>query len=271
MIEGRIGLPANLGFRNPRLILPGILVVEGPAYRAAPGATDAAVEQFSRSFNLTDQINNYPVDIDGQGNKTLLPGDLIYKDQNGDGVINNQDDRPIGYPSGKNPITNFGFNISLSWRGFDFNADLSGGANYSYNRSWEMRWPYQNGGALLKDISDSHWHRENPVDVNSAWVPGKYPAMRFNNGGHSNYNTNSTFWLTNVRYLRARTIELGYSLPRNVLAKVHMQKIRLYVNTYNLFTIDNLKSVGIDPEIMDENGLQYPQSRLVNVGANLTF
>jgi TonB-linked outer membrane protein, SusC/RagA family len=222
-------------------------------------------------FQSQSQINNYPVDIDGQGNKTLLPGDLIYKDQNGDGVINDQDNRPIGYPGGKNPITNFGFNISLSWKGFDMNADFSGGANYSYNRSWEMRWPYQNGGALLKDISDSHWHRENPADVNSAWIPGKYPAMRFNNGGHSNYNTNSTFWLTNVRYLRARTIELGYSLPRNVLAKVHMQKIRLYVNTYNLFTIDNLKSVGIDPEIMDENGLQYPQSRLVNVGANLTF
>jgi len=228
-------------------------------------------KEVTGQFQTQDQINNSKIDMDGQGNKTLLPGDLIYKDQNGDGVITDEDNRPIGYPAGKNPITNIGFNISLAWKGFDFNADFSGGSNFCYSRNWELRVPFQNGGGLLQDISASHWKRTDPADPNSAWLSGTYPALRYNQSGLSSYNTNSTFWLTNVTYLRARTIEIGYSIPQKILDKVKMQKIRLYVNTNNLFSIDNLSSVGVDAETMDDNGLQYPQSRLVNVGVNLTF
>ncbi|MDP4208712.1 MAG: TonB-dependent receptor [Bacteroidota bacterium] len=221
-------------------------------------------------FQSKAQIDNYNVDIDGQGNRTLLPGDLIYKDINGDGKIDDYDMRPIGYPGGSTPMLNFGFNIALNWNNFDFHADFSGASGYSWNRNWEMRWPYQNGGALLQDFYNDRWHRENPFDLNSKWVSGKYPALRFNNGGHSDYR-NSTFWLYNVRYLRARTIELGYTLPKNVLNAIKITSARFYVNGYNLFTFDNLKDVGIDPETADENGLQYPQSRYINVGFNLTF
>lgn len=68
-----------------------------------------------------------------------------------------------------------------------------------------------------------------------------------------------------------RTLEVGYTLPKDLIAKVGMQKCRVYVNTYNLFSIDNLKSLGVEPEIMDQNGLQYPQNSMVNVGVNLSF
>ncbi len=88
---------------------------------------------------------------------------------------------------------------------------------------------------------------------------------------HSNYNANSTFWLHNVRYLRARTIELGYSLPPALLAKVKVKRARVYLNGYNLFSIDNLSSYNVDPETTDDNGLQFPQNKIVNVGLNLTF
>jgi TonB dependent receptor. len=222
-------------------------------------------------FQSQEQINNYKVDNDGQGNRSLLPGDLIYKDINGDGKIDDNDVRPIGYPSGSTPMFNFGFSLAANWNGFDFHADFSGAAGYSWNRNWEMRWPYQNGGALLADLYNDRWHRENPYDLNSKWISGKYPALRFNNGGHSNYNKNSTFWLYNVHYLRARTIELGYTLPKKVLNAIKITNARVYINGYNLFTFDNLKEVGIDPEVADENGLQYPQSRYVNIGFNLTF
>ncbi|WP_229208829.1 TonB-dependent receptor [Dyadobacter luticola] len=221
-------------------------------------------------FQSQQQINEYAVNIDGQGNRTLLPGDLIYKDVNGDNVINNLDERPIGYTTSGQPNINFGLNFAVQWKGISFNADFSGGAMYSWNQNWEQRWAYQNDGALNKIFLD-RWHRADPFDLNSEWIPGKYPALRYNDGGHSNYNKNSTFWLHNVKYIRARTIELGYSLPKSLLEKVKLQRARIYINGYNLFSIDNLKQFGVDPEIADDNGLQYPQNKFVNVGINLSI
>lgn len=222
-------------------------------------------------FESQDQINNYPIDIDGQGNRTLLPGDFIYKDVNGDGRIDGMDERPIGHKLGGTPWVNFGLNLSASWKGFDITADFSGGTMYAYNREWEMRNAFQNTGNLLQDLYDDRWHREDPFNLDSPWIPGKYPALRWNDSGHSNNNKNSTFWLQNMAYLRLRTLEVGYSIPERFVNKVKIQRARLFINSYNLFSIDPLRSVGLDPEIRDTNGLQYPQHRIINIGTNLSF
>lgn len=221
-------------------------------------------------FKTMDEINAYPVNIDGQGNRTLLPGDLIYKDANGDGKIDQYDVRPIGYTTSGQPTVNFGFNVSVGWKGFSLTADFSGGSMYSWNQNWEQRWAYQNDGALNSLLTD-RWHRADPFNINSEWIPGRFPALRYNNGGHSNYNRNSTFWLQNITYLRARTLELGYQLPKSILDKVKVQRARVYINAYNMFSFDNLKEYGVDPEIADDNGLQYPQSKFVNIGLNLSI
>lgn len=222
-------------------------------------------------FESFEQINSWPINNDGNGNRDMLPGDLIYKDINEDGVINHFDERPIGFPRDRNPILNFGFNLAAQYKGFDLKADFSGGSYYSYNQNWEMRWPYQNTGNLLRQFYDDRWHREDPFDLNSEWISGRYPALRFNTGWHNNYNKQSTFWLTNARYIRLRTLEIGYTVPESFVAKVGMQKVRFYVNSYNLFSLDNLKKLGVEPEVMDENGLQYPQNSMVNIGVNLSF
>lgn len=222
-------------------------------------------------FQSQDQINNYKVDIDGQGNKTLLPGDLIYKDVNGDGKINDLDRRPISYAYGAQPQINFGFTLAANYKGFDFHADFSGAANYSWYQNWEQRWAFQNNGNLNSIFTD-RWHRANIYDPNSAWIPGKYPANRYNPGfGHSDYANQSTFWLHNVHYIRARTIELGYSIPRFILDKAKIQRARIYVNAYNLFSIDNLRQFNVDPELVDDNGLQFPQNKVINFGINVSL
>jgi hypothetical protein len=107
---------------------------------------------------------------------------------------------------------------------------------------------------------------QDQFDVNSPWVPGKYPANRVNPGfGHSDYELNgqrnSTFWLHNVKYLRARTLELGYSLPANMLTKVKIRRARFYVNAYNMFSFDNLKQYAVDPETTDDNGFSFRKAR----------
>ena len=222
-------------------------------------------------FTSQEQINNYPVNIDGKGNSTLLPGDLIYKDVNNDGKIDGYDYRPIGYGLGTQPNINFGFTIGLIYKDFDFNADFSGGAGYTWSQNYETRWAFQNTGNL-NTIFEDRWHRTDIFDVNSAWVPGKYPANRYNPGnGLSDYGPSSSFWLHNVKYVRARTIQLGYRLPSSLLSKVRIQRARVYVNAYNLFSFDNLKEFGVDPETSDDNGLQFPQNKVVNVGINVTF
>ena len=222
-------------------------------------------------FKSFEQINNYPVNIDGQGNRTLLPGDLIYKDINGDGKIDGADERPIGFGYGQQPNINFGFSIGLAYKNFDFNADFSGAAGYTWFQNWETRWAFQNNGNLNTIFTD-RYHRANIYDVNSAWIPGKYPANRYNvQFGHSNYNHNSTFWLHNVTQVRARTIQLGYTIPTAIIQRAKIQKVRIYANAYNLFSFDNLKKYGVDPEVVDDNGLQFPQNKVINFGINITF
>jgi TonB-linked SusC/RagA family outer membrane protein len=222
-------------------------------------------------FQSQEEINNYKVNIDGRGNTTLMPGDLIYKDFNGDGKIDGNDDRPISYGYGTQPNINFGFTLGAAYRNFDFHADFSGAAGYTWYQNWEERWAFQNNGNLNTIFTD-RWHHADPLDKNSAWVAGKYPANRYNVGtNHSDYNHNSTFWLHSAKYLRARTLELGYTLPPLLLSKVKIQKARFYLNIYNLFSIDNLKQYNVDPEVADDNGLQFPQSKVVNVGVNISF
>lgn len=220
-------------------------------------------------FTSFEQINSWPVNIDGQGNKTLLPGDLIIRDVNNDGKIDNNDNRPIGYGSGTQPNINVGLTLGANYKGFDFHADFSGGAGYSWYQENETRRPFQNDGNLNAIFLD-RWHRVDMYDLNSAWVPGKYPANRFNQDNTNNFQQ-STFWGHNVKYLRARTIEFGYSVPAFILNRVKIQKIRLYLNAYNLFSIDNIHQYNIDPEVTTTNGYQFPQNKFINAGINLSL
>lgn len=226
-------------------------------------------------FQSAEEINNYPVDIDGKGNSTLLPGDLRYKDVNGDKKIDGYDQRPIGYGYGQQPNLNFGFSLGLRYRNFDFNADFSGAAGYTWFQNWETRWAFQNNGNLNTIFTD-RWHLNDMYDPNSGWVAGKYPPNRYNIAfGHSNYELNgqrnNSFWMHNVKQLRARTLQLGYSFPSALLERVKIQRLRLYLNAYNLFSIDNLRKFGIDPEVVDDNGIQFPQNKVLNIGLNLTL
>lgn len=221
-------------------------------------------------FQSQDEINNYPINNDGQGNRSQLPGDFKYKDINGDGVINYFDERPIGWGENRNPIFSGGLNLSAQWKGLDFSAGFTAASGYTFNRDWELKWPFINGGGLVRMFYDDHWRHEDIYDVNSPWIPGKYPALTFNRVTN-NHNKFSSFWLVNIHYIKLRNLELGYSIPQRLLDKVNISRARIYVNMSNVFSIDNVRDLGIDPEVYEKNGLQYPQSKFLNVGVNLSF
>lgn len=220
-------------------------------------------------FQSEEEIKNYPVNLDGQGNTTLLPGDLIYKDVNNDGVINGMDERPIGFPEGWAPILSFGGNIGLEWKGIDLNIDFSGGAMQGWRQNYELTNAYHNGGNSPAYLLEDRWHRLDLYDPESEWVPGRYPAIR--NGEFAYNNKNSDFWLHNVHYLRISNLEIGYSLPTWMLKPIHAQKVRVYGSVSNLCSFDNVHQYGIDPEITAAAAVVYPQQRTFLVGFNVTF
>lgn len=220
-------------------------------------------------FQSEEEIKNYPVNLDGQGNTTLLPGDLIYKDVNNDGVINGMDERPIGFPEGWAPILSFGGNIGLEWKGIDLNIDFSGGAMQGWRQNYELTNAYHNGGNFPAYLLEDRWHRLDLYDPESEWVPGRYPAIR--NGEFAYNNKNSDFWLHNVHYLRISNLEIGYSLPTWMLKPIHAQKVRIYGSVSNLCSFDNVHQYGIDPEITAAAAVVYPQQRTFLVGFNVTF
>lgn len=220
-------------------------------------------------FESEEQIRNYAIDMDGQNNRTLLPGDFIYKDVNGDGTINSMDERPIGYPVGWAPMLSFGGNIGLDWKGIDLNIDFAGGAMQSWNQNYELRNAFHGGGNSPAYLLNDRWHRADPYDANSEWIPGYYPALRNGNTGPN--SRNSDFWLTNVRYLRVRNLEIGYTLPKSIVSKIRAGKIRVYVSGSNLLSFDNVGKFQIDPEIDAAAAVVYPQQRTTMVGFNVTF
>jgi hypothetical protein len=221
-------------------------------------------------FQSEQEIKDYGINNDGVGNRTELPGDFKYEDVNGDKIINGLDQRPIGYAQGAQPYMSFGVNGQVGFKGFSLRVDFAGATMQSFRRQFELLFPFQNNGTSPHYMLSDRWHRADPYDPKSAWIPGEYPAIRKDNTGHINYQLND-YWLTNVSYIRLRNLEIGYDIPRKLIQRFGMSRLRVYVNGTNLFSIDNVKDLEIDPEISSTNGLVYPQQRLFNFGFNLSF
>ena len=227
-------------------------------------------------FKDWEEIANYPVNVDGKGNTTIRPGDFIYKDVNKDGIINEMDERPIGYRAeedeNKNvvPYFNYNFTFNFGYKGFDLGLTFSGASFASLMLNYELKRPFHDGGNNPQFLLGDQWRLSDIHDANSVLIPGRYPTSIEGNADHVNYKAND-FWLLNVNYLKLRNLELGYSVPKKIIDRAKIQKLRIYTSMQNLFSIDNLGNVDIDPEINKGSGVQYPTNRVISIGCNLTF
>ena len=222
-------------------------------------------------FQSQEDIDNWPINNDGQGNRTELPGDFKYADVNGDKIINGLDQRPIGYAEGAQPYMSFGINSNYSYKGVSLQLDFSGATMQTWSRLFEAQIPFQNNGAGTGYLISDAWHRADPFDPNSAWIPGTYPTVRKDNPTHINYANANDFWKVNVHYMRLRNIEIGYDIPSRLLNKISVKGLRVYVHGTNLFSLDNTRQYEIDPEISSNSALVYPQQRIYTFGFNLNL
>lgn len=216
-----------------------------------------------------DEIRNGTIETSANGNAKLLPGDYIHLDTNADGIINDKDRMPIFWNG--QPKVNYGINISAGWKGIDFNMLWQGAAKYSLKYNEVLGYPlsqnYSNSPAIYYD----RWHQADPYDMNSSWIPGKYPAIRAKDADDASNRLESNIQRVNASYARLKNIELGYTIPSSLLKGSGISNLRCYVNCFNAFVICNSYLKNFDPEINDGNGLQYPLSRTYNIGMNITF
>ena len=181
------------------------------------------------------------------------PGDLKYKDLNGDGIINFLDQKQI---SSTKPRIFFGLNFALNYKNFDLSGLVQGIVNRQLQLNANSMSAFSNGyGYVLDYTTENRWTPHNNVN---ATLP------RLTLGANTNNQQASTFWLRDANYLRLKNLELGYSFPSKLLNKAKINRLRLFVNAYNLFTVSELDYV--DPE----SGLSgFTNERIINGGISL--
>ena len=213
-------------------------------------------------FKDYDDIRNSPKQEFG----TVQPGDIKYKDVNGDGVVNDGDKVAIGATTKPNMI--YGFGISASWKGLDVNVHFQGAGKTSFFIEGATVHTFSAGewGNILSDVANSNRWIDHEISGTMATENPNASYPRLSYGGNSNNYRQSTFWLRNGSYLRLKTLELGYSIPKPLVNKIRFNNIRLFLRGSNLLTFSSFKLW--DPELAWN---AYPLQRTFNLGVQFTF
>ncbi|MCO5237636.1 MAG: TonB-dependent receptor [Chitinophagaceae bacterium] len=214
-------------------------------------------------FQSQEEIDNSPIQ-DGNGNRTLLPGDIKFDDFNGDGIIDSRDIQSTGY--GTTPELMYGLNLNASWKKFNITVNWQGATNFQVHLQHFLIQPFANDMNTYAYFLD-RWRRADAKDPNSEWIPGKYPATR--NDGSPNNRTASTFWLKNATYFRLKALNIGYTVDYPWLGKAGIKAVNIFVSGQNLLTFTGLEYM--DPETPSGRLSVYPLMKTYNAGINVTF
>ena len=210
-------------------------------------------------FMSQEEIDAWPTQTFG----AVQPGDIKYRDVNGDGQVDAYDVVPIGYTS--IPEINYGFGLSLSWKGIDASVFFSGMAHVTriiggYNLYGGAASNVKVQGQIFADVAEKSWSVNPSPDA-------EYP--RFSTETASNNLRASTFWQKDMSFLRLKNAEIGYTFPKKWTSKIKMSALRIYVQGVNLATFSRFKLW--DPELESTYGNVYPLTRNVSFGLNINF
>ena len=202
----------------------------------------------------------YGVDMPDQ-NIDLKYGDCVYVDLNGDGIIDANDQKPLGYTD--NPEITYSLSTGIHWKGLDFSMLWTGADHVSrtLNGYFRDQFGSTNTSALAQWDADNSWTEDNPNAI--------LPRISFTNRVHN--NRDSQAWMINSRYVRLKNVEIGYTFnkPKSM---PFFNYIRFYLSGQNLLTFSRFD--GNDPEAPGSGldfGVRYPMTRVFNIGAQLNF
>lgn len=212
-------------------------------------------------FKDYDDIRNSPKQFG-----FYQPGDIKYKDVNGDGEINYLDEVAIG--STTIPSFIYGMGISTKWKNFDVNLHFQGTGKSSFFIGGPTVMPFRDGdwGNILTDfVNSDRWiSADISGDPSTENINAKYPRLCF--GPLENNLKNSTFWLRDGSYLRLKTLEVGYNIPKHIINKLRINDVRLFFIGTNLFTWSKFDLW--DPELGSSDGVNYPIMKTFTLGIN---
>lgn len=221
-------------------------------------------------FTTQADINSHPVDQDTAGNSTLMVGDLIYVDQNGDGIIDWRDQVPVG--QGGMPKWNFSTWTTAKWGNWSVDALWQGAAGYSINFTGSGSWQGLNSHqAIPKQFVFDNRSLVGPngdIEVLRA-----FPPTNNTGGATPNNSFANDFSRPDAVYLRLKTLNVSYNLPKSLTNRLGIDNAQIYVGGSNLLTFDNLGlfSGEHDPEITGANDRDYPNVKTVTTGVRIGF
>ena len=219
-------------------------------------------DQYVAAQEAPDRLNKIGYQPWGQ----LIPGDVVYKDLDRNGVIDDEDRTVMGNP--RSPELMFGIPFGFQYKNFDFSVLLQGATKSSIllNGAAVFDFPQFEQDKIGR-VKKMHLDRWTPETAATA----KYPALHY--GTHdNNKNGNSSLFLYDASYLRLKNVEIGYNVSPKLLRKFHVQQARIYVQGLNLLTFDKLGDVDIDPETKSGDGASwYPIQKVFNFGIDITF
>lgn len=194
------------------------------------------------------------------------PGDIKYRNLNDDDEVNIDDRTRIGY--GSVPEYVYGFGFSMNYKRFDLFTFFQGVGNVDKYMNGLLYWEFQPNGT--GNVYEHHMERwayipEQNIDTRSIAL---YPKLTLGGTNTNNRNPSSDYWVKDASYLRLKSVEFGYSLPKKVTGFLYLEQLRVYVSAYNLFTFDKIKV--IDPE-EGSSSMNIPIRKNINIGINIQF
>ena len=240
--------------------------------------------KYDGQYTSLEQYETAPLLGGNLGNSKMLPGSFRLLDLNGNGMIDWNDRVPEFWATGANPPIQYGLTLAASYKNFDLNMLFQGASGYSIGYANDDVWGYgakTNKTYLLEKFMD-RWHTVNvtddPYNPSTQWVAGYYPALRsdFSNttDNGNQWNNGISFWNPLATYLRLKSLEIGYTLPKSLMKKIGINSARFFVNGSNLFTLCNRMLRNADPEREERDwgaNLAYPLMRSYNFGLNINF
>lgn len=215
-------------------------------------------------FRDQAEIDNSPRQ-DGE----VMPGDIRYRDINGDGVIGPEDATFIGYS--EQPRIVYGFSAFLSFKNWEFNCGFQGSGKRTFFMNPMTLSPFYGNHAMLKAIADSHWSEDNMAQktfwprLSTQLISAHNPQE---NWGADSETRKSTYFMRECRFLRCTSMSIAYNLPRHWLDKMKLQNVKLTLSVNNPFLVSNFKEWDVE---LGGNGFNYPIQKTWSFGLNVSF
>lgn len=261
------------------IILNGTMTYSKAVYKELEEAVDKPAWQRKVGYEISQPIgyiaeglfaDQAEIDNSPQANTGVMPGDIRYRDIDGNGVIDVNDAVHIGFP--ETPRMVYGFSGFVNYKNFEFNFAFQGSGKRTFFMNPYKLSPFVEDHALLQEIVDSHWTESNTPN-NPLW-----PRLSVDNivdhnvqenwGDNETETRRSTYFMRECRFLRCTALELAYNLPQTIKDKLHMQNVKFFVRANNPFLISNFKTWDVE---LGDDGFNYPIQKTYAIGLNFSF